>query len=112
MCRVISLVLKNSGYDVTSEFDGESAWAAAQRETFDLVITDQQMPRLLGSELCQRLRATDQYNSTPMFMLTAKGMELDLTALQAELGIEKVFAKPFSPAEIVSAVEQQLSAAT
>ena len=110
MCRVISLFLTNSGYDVTSEFDGESGWNTARQQQFDLIITDHQMPRLSGSELCRRLRETSEYKTTPIFMLTAKSMELDQEHLKTELKVVEVFSKPFSPAEIAKAVEQTLSA--
>ena len=43
-------------------------------------------------------------------MLTAKGMELDLESLKKNLGINQIFAKPFSPVAIAQAVEQELAA--
>lgn len=106
MARVISVVLESAGYRVTVAFDGEAGWTEATNENFDLIITDQQMPKLNGVDLCRRLRSHDQYKSTPIFMLTAKGLELDLTALKDELGISEVFGKPFSPSMITKYVEQ------
>ena len=110
MCRVISVVLQQAGYDVTCKYDGESGWDATQKCQFDLIITDQQMPKLLGSELCQRLRETPEYQNVPIFMLTAKGIELDQKKLKRDLRIAEIFPKPFSPAAIAQTIDQQLAA--
>ena len=110
MNRVVAVVLEQCGYEVTCEYDGESGWEATQQTKFDLIITDQQMPRLLGQALCERLRNTEEYKTVPILMLTAKGMELDLESLKKNLGINQIFAKPFSPVAIAQAVEQELAA--
>jgi CheY-like chemotaxis protein len=60
------------------------------------------MPEMTGLELCRRLRATTEYEKTPIILLTAKGLELELPALQRELNISAIFPKPFSPSEVVS----------
>ena len=110
MNRVVTVVLEQCGYEVSCAYDGETGWEATQQNRFDLIITDQQMPRLRGQELCERLRATEEYRTVPILMLTAKGMELDLGSLKNDLGINQIFAKPFSPLAIARAVEQELAA--
>jgi CheY-like chemotaxis protein len=74
------------------------------------VVTDQQMPEMTGCELCERLRQDERYREIPIIMLTAKGLELELPRLRDELGITATFLKPFSPNEIVQAVEDCLVA--
>jgi len=49
--------LRRQGYEVESASDGESAWEAIQRHHFDLLITDNNMPRLTGVELIRKLRS-------------------------------------------------------
>jgi CheY-like chemotaxis protein len=66
------------------------------------------MPEMTGLELCRRLRATVEYAHTPIVLLTAKGLELELPALQRELNISAIFPKPFSPSEVVSTACQLL----
>ena len=109
MCRVIQVILEKAGHNVTCAHDGQSGWHAALENRFDLIITDQQMPKMTGIELCQKLRTHDHYASTPVLMLTAKGLELDLSRLKQELGIAEIFAKPFSPAKIIKVVEEYLA---
>ena len=109
MCRVIQVILEKAGHGVTCAYDGEAGWQAALDNCFDLVITDQQMPRMTGIELCRKLRTHDKYVHTPVLMLTAKGHELDMAILKQELGIAEIFAKPFSPSTIIKVVEQYLA---
>ena len=50
-------VLQHSGYEVDSAADGAAAWEALQLKPYDLMITDNNMPKLTGFELLQKLRA-------------------------------------------------------
>ena len=51
-----------------------------------------------------------RFATTPVIMLTAKGMELELPRLRDQLGIAATFMKPFSPKAIVRAVEDCIAA--
>ena len=110
LARVTQFALNRAGFDARIAPNGRKALDFAQAETFDIVITDQQMPEMTGLELCQRLRATEQYAHTPIVLLTAKGLELELPTLQRELEISAIFPKPFSPSEVVSTACQLLGA--
>jgi len=110
LASVVRFSLHRAGFQVTVAHNGRAAWEAVQEEAFDLIVTDQQMPEMTGCEFCAKLRTLDQYRDTPVIMLTAKGMELELPRLKAELGIAATFLKPFSPKEIVKAVEFHLEA--
>ena len=103
LARVTQFALTRAGFDARIAGNGRKAFELAQSETFDIVISDQQMPEMTGLELCRRLRATEQYAKTPIILLTAKGLELELPALQRELEISAIFPKPFSPSEVVNA---------
>jgi two-component system alkaline phosphatase synthesis response regulator PhoP len=108
LARVTQFALTRAGFDAKIAGNGRKALELAQAETFDLVISDQQMPEMTGLELCRRLRATVGYAHTPIVLLTAKGLELELPALQRELNISAIFPKPFSPSEVVSTACQLL----
>lgn len=110
LASVVRFNLERAGFQVTVACNGRVAWEAVQEDAFDLVVTDQQMPEMTGCEFCEKLRATDEFRNLPVIMLTAKGMELELPRLRDELGIAATFLKPFSPKEIVKAVEDHLEA--
>src|ERR1700733_13526192 len=52
-----SRVLIRAGYDVVGAVDGDAAWAAIQTQYFDLMITDNSMPKVTGVELVNKLHA-------------------------------------------------------
>ena len=110
LSSVIRFNLQRSGFQVEAALTGRLAWELAQVHQFDLVITDQQMPEMTGCELCECLRRSEAYRETPIIMLTAKGMELELPRLREELGLAATFLKPFSPKEVIRAVEDCLAA--
>ena len=49
-------VLAGSGYDVDAAQDGAAGWEAIQARGYDLIITDNQMPRMTGVEMIEKLR--------------------------------------------------------
>lgn len=110
LASVLRFNLERAGFQVTVALNGRLAWEYAQDEQFDLIVTDQQMPEMTGCEFCRHLRETEAYRETPVIMLTAKGMELELPKLREELGISATFLKPFSPREIIQAVQDHLAA--
>ena len=106
--HVVSLKLRDAGYDVITAQNGQDALELAQAEEPDLVITDFQVPRLSGIELCQRMRQTPKLRKTPAIMLTARGVWLDDDVL-ATAGVSRCVKKPFSPRELVDIVSGALS---
>ncbi|HUG71552.1 MAG TPA: response regulator [Pirellulaceae bacterium] len=110
LASVVRFNLERANFRVTVACNGRVAWEAVQEEAFDLIVTDQQMPEMTGCEFCEKLRSVEVFQNIPVIMLTAKGMELALPRLRAELGIAATFLKPFSPSEIVKAVEVHLAA--
>ena len=110
LARVTQFALTRAGFEARIAGNGRKALEFAQAETFDIIISDQQMPEMTGLELCRRLRATEVYAHTPIILLTAKGLELELPALQRELEISAIYPKPFSPSEVVAMACQLLGA--
>ena len=71
-------------------------------------MTDHQMPEMTGQELCQRLRDSDAYTDTPIMVITGEVPELELQHLRTTLDITTTLLKPFSPQEVVRAVDECL----
>jgi len=109
--HVLSLKLRNAGYQVVTAQDGREALELAQIEQPDLLITDYQMPFLSGLELCQRLRHIPATSQIPAIMLTARGFAVD-EAAAAAAGIRTSLNKPFSPSEVLRVVDGILTAET
>ena len=103
--QVLALKLGKAGYEVITAMDGEEAFELIQSELPDAVITDMQMPKLTGLELCHMLRQLPATREIPVVMLTARGYALKTVETEAA-GIRHILSKPFSPRQIVEIVEQ------
>jgi two-component system, OmpR family, alkaline phosphatase synthesis response regulator PhoP len=106
---VICFNLTRAGYQVTSVNNGREAIEALQRGRFDLVLSDQQMPKMTGIQLCEHIREMPDHAHTPFILLTAKCMELDVAKLRQRLGMSAALPKPFSPTELLTSIEESLS---
>ena len=109
LALMLRRTLQRAGFTVTIAKNGREAWDKAQSIGFDAIVTDQQMPEMTGTELCEQLRQLQGYAHTPVIMITAKAYELDLTRVREELNIWAIFAKPFSPTSVQRALEKCVS---
>lgn len=107
--RVIGFTLRGRGFDVTAAADGAIAWESAEHEAFDLLVTDQQMPNMNGLDLVARLRDSTTNRDTPVILLTAKGLELEIDQVREQYGVDSMLHKPFSPAQLATLAEQCVS---
>jgi two-component system chemotaxis response regulator CheY len=86
--------LEGAGHHVTEARDGAEALVAARSASFDLVVTDLQMPRLDGLTLFRQLQV--ERPSLPVVIMTSFGSSAD-AALAASEGAARVVIKPFDP---------------
>ena len=95
-------------YQVTVVADGESALAAAQLHTPDLVLTDVMMPRLDGFGLLKALRANERLATVPVILLSARaGEEARVEGISA--GADDYLIKPFSARELMARIDTHLN---
>lgn len=105
--QVLSLKLRNAGYEVLTAVDGEEGFELATKHGPDLIITDFQMPYMTGLELCKELAGKPATCNIPVLMLTARGYALDPEDL-AIGNIRDVLSKPFSPRAVVEQIQRIL----
>src|ERR1700675_1077435 len=105
--HVVSLKLRNAGFNVITAQDGQEALELAQQEKPDLLITDYHMPQLSGLELCQKLKQDPATARIPAIMLTARGYQLEQKDTE-ESGILRLLSKPFSPRHLLTTVNEVL----
>ncbi|MGQ9509031.1 MAG: response regulator [Thermodesulfobacteriota bacterium] len=70
-------ILENQGYLVDTAVDGLDALDRLSRQSYDLILTDLEMPRMDGFELCRTLRKTESYRHIPIVIVTAFQKEED-----------------------------------
>ncbi|WP_208726334.1 hybrid sensor histidine kinase/response regulator, partial [Corallococcus terminator] len=93
-------LVKALGHNVEEAQDGEEAYAKVQTNTYDLILTDVQMPKLDGFSLTRRLKATPSVARIPVIILSSlaspedkrRGLDAgaDAYLVKGELGVESL----------------------
>ncbi|WP_022932742.1 hybrid sensor histidine kinase/response regulator [Treponema bryantii] len=63
-------ILEGAGYVVEDAFDGLDGLEKAKEKYYDLILADQEMPRMTGLVLLDNLRRLDQYKETPVIVVS------------------------------------------
>lgn len=106
--QVVALKLRNAGLEVETAGDGDEALALLRARTFDLVVTDLQMPAMSGIELARAMAANAALSRIPVLMLTARGHLLREGEADSA-NIARVVHKPFSPRGLLGDVLQLIA---
>jgi DNA-binding response OmpR family regulator len=101
-------LLVRHGYDVDAVEDGAVAWDTLQVKSYDLLITDNSMPKVTGVELIEKVRAAGM--ALPVVMATAT-LPLEEFARRPWLQPAATLVKPYTLAELLAAVKNVLCAA-
>jgi DNA-binding response OmpR family regulator len=105
--RLLSAALLfRSGYQVDTAEDGATGWDALQAKSYDLLITDNKMPKVSGVELVKMLRSA--HMALPV-ILASGAMPEELNRLPW-LRLAATLLKPFSPDELLETVKKVLRA--
>ena len=101
-------LLDDCGYSVTCEFDGEAALRKFQEQEggFDLVITDESMPKMSGIELAQAIFKLSP--STPIILCSGHMLTMQEEGI-GETNILAVLAKTEACGQLPTTVETILS---
>lgn len=109
--EMIAFTLRLAGHQVVAAADGEKALEQAQDTLPDLIILDLHMPRMTGYEVCQRLKALEDFKETPVIIISAKGNPDEIQA-GIDAGATEYIRKPFPIESLTQRVEALLNAAT
>ena len=100
--------LIRSGYDVNTAKDGADAWNALNLVSYDLLITDNRMPRVTGMELIKKLRSEDMM--LPVILASGTVPEEELKR-HPWLLLDATLTKPFTTGQLLEVVKQVLRSA-
>jgi len=101
---VLSHVLSQAGYQVATAADGRQASALYRSHTPDIVITDIYMPDRDGLEALMELRR--DFPRVKVIAMSGGISNQEMLQVASALGASRTLAKPFEPAELLSAVAQ------
>jgi PAS domain S-box-containing protein len=103
--KLAARLLEKRGHSVVVTSDGKQALAALERETFDLVLMDVQMPRMNGFEATAAIRMMEKETSRhiPIIAMTAHAMKGDREKC-LEAGMNGYVTKPVQAADLFEAI--------
>jgi two-component system response regulator FlrC len=103
MQQAIKACLGRDNYHLTVVSNGLAAIEQLEQDSFDLVITDQQMPQMSGIELMTTMQKREI--DTPVVMITAYGT-INQAVEAMQLGAADFITKPFSATDLERVVER------
>lgn len=103
--QMVSFTLKSAGYEVVEAQDGVDGLDKARGQAVNLVLTDQNMPRMDGLSLIKTLRGMAQYKSVPILMLTTESSD-EMKSQGRAAGATGWLVKPFDPQKLIEVVRK------
>ncbi len=109
--KTAEAILKKAGHEVFTAADGYIALEKLAIFTFDLIVTDANMPGISGFDLVKALRIGEKTRNTPIVMLTSRQEKRDVEkAIQAK--INDYVIKPIDPNILISKINALLEKAS
>ena len=105
MRKMVSFTLAGAGYKVVEAVDGMDALEKAEAQHVDLVLADQNMPRLDGIGLTRRLREHPRFKNTPILILTTESSD-QMKQAGRSAGATGWLVKPFDPNRLIEVIQK------
>ncbi|KAB2954561.1 response regulator [Heliorestis acidaminivorans] len=97
--KIVGAWLKKWNYDYQECENGSEALVKIQEGYYDLILLDQQMPGLLGTDVVRQIRKDQQYSTVPVVVMTANAMKGDRERFLSN-GMDDYISKPFGASEL------------
>lgn len=107
MRQMVTFTLEGAGHQVDQAEDGVEALKLAKAGTYEMVLTDVNMPNMDGIELTRELRQLDGFQYLPILTLTTESADEKKMAGR-DAGATGWIVKPFSPDKLLATVNKLL----
>lgn len=104
----ISAILRHMGCQVETAANGEEGYQKAKTCSPDLILSDIEMPIATGFDLLASVRSDPRLTLLPFIMITSVS-DRSSTRRAMELGADDYLTKPFTPDEVIAAVDTRLN---
>ncbi|MCA9627509.1 MAG: response regulator [Myxococcales bacterium] len=101
-------ILSGAGYEVREAFDGEEAFQLLEQDPPDLLLTDVEMPKLGGYDLCRKVKQDERFREVPVVICSSLGEAADLER-GFDAGADDYLVKPVVPEELVTRLHSLLA---
>ena len=105
--KLLSILLEDHGFTYDTAINGLEAWEKIQRDDYDLIISDWNMPLMDGNQLLRKVREYVKTQSTPFLMLTGRADVGSITSA-VKVGVTDYIIKPYDERTIVRKIEKLL----
>ena len=105
--NIMSISLKDKGYEVEGTLNGDEAIERAERFKPDLIIMDIYLSGTNGKDICKKLKETKKTSSIPIILISAS---TQLKNTVRECGANGFLNKPFENADLFYGVDNFLTA--
>lgn len=105
--RLVAGTLTQAGHEVTEASNGAEALDLAKQKSFNLVISDLNMPIMDGLTFIKQLRVIAAYKFTPILVLTTE-MDPEKKKSAKEAGATGWIVKPFDPEQLLTTIRKVL----
>ena len=103
--KLLTMTLERQGFEVISAADGVEALTVLSEQLPDVILSDINMPRLNGYQLCKFVKKYDRTKDIPVIMLSGKDGVFDKMRGKMN-GCNDYIVKPFESADLVSKVRE------
>lgn len=101
--KFLANLLKQQGFKVEMAKNGYEALEKLNQNSFDLVITDLEMPHLSGYELIEQVRNDSRWDYLPIIVLTGRASK-HIQQLTMNLGADEFIIKPFKENALIEKI--------
>lgn len=105
--KILEQILQRAGFTVCIAGDGQAALELAREHRPHVVISDIEMPRMSGYELCRAIKQTPELRQVPVVLLSTLADAEDIIR-GLDAGADNYVTKPYDPAFLVARVESLL----
>ncbi|GAA2527621.1 response regulator [Pilimelia columellifera] len=100
---LVARMLDRAGHQVTAHSDGQAGLEGLRRRQTDLLVTDLEMPRMDGADMCSRAAAEGLLDGVPVIVISGSGSSLRTPPPTA------VLRKPFRSDDLLEQIDKALA---
>lgn len=106
---ILRIILQRAGFEVLTAVDGQEGLKLIYERRPHLVVLDDMLPGLSGSDICLTIKQDPVVQKLPVILYSA-GPRVRDAAFIERIGADAVMYKPFRPSEVLSVVQRCLNA--